>query len=60
MACQKLEIGKWYEDWIDFTLAGWTEGDGSGAVGYLVEDYFQDGHIYTGPDGSGIEPLFEV
>ena len=48
----------------------WTDGDGTGAVGYYWEAYFQD-HAqydlasedtlleYLGPDDRGIEPEFE-
>ncbi len=60
MTYQKLETGKQYDDWADLELAGWTEGDGSGAAGYIVEDYFDADCTYRGPDESGIEPLFEL
>ena len=57
-----LEAGKVYDlDALVFT--GWTDGDGSGAMGYNVQHYFvavgRSGGRYLGPDICGIEPIFE-
>lgn len=47
-------------------LVGWTVGDGSGADGYHLYDYFRSpGELpqvgeYLGPDQHDIEPLVEV
>jgi len=43
----------------EVSLAGWTAGDGTGAEGYRVEDYFATDGSYRGPDEHGIEPVFE-
>ena len=39
------------------TLVGWTEGDGTGADGYMLAEYFDDDGRYLGPDMHGIEPI---
>lgn len=39
-------------------LVGWTAGDGTGAEGYHMEDYFAADGAYLGPDAHGIEPVF--
>jgi hypothetical protein len=41
-------------------FTGWTEGDGTGHDGYLVEYYFTPTGVYLGPDKNGIEPEFET
>lgn len=52
-----LEIGPRY-DLTGSELVGWTEGDGSGSMGYDVSYYFHNGY-YLGPDICGIEPIFK-
>ncbi len=39
------------------SLIGWTVGDGSGAEGYTLENYFDAEGTYRGPDICGIEPI---
>lgn len=41
-------------------FSGWTDGDGSGADGYNILDYFGDDDSYKGPDQHGIEPIFDT
>lgn len=54
-----LETGKRYNvDALQF--AGWTAGDGSGAEGYSILDYFADDGTYKGADQHGIEPIFDT
>jgi hypothetical protein len=43
----------------ELTLVGWTTGDGSGHEGYSCWSYFGADGRYLGPDGHGIEPIFE-
>ena len=38
-------------------LQGWTEGDGSGADGYRLADFFDSDGRYLGRDQHGIEPV---
>src|SRR5262245_53187635 len=52
----RLHQGCLYNHYF-LTLVGWTEGDGSGHLGYSYLSYFSDGR-YLGPDAHGIEPLF--
>jgi hypothetical protein len=40
-------------------LVSWTRGDGTGAEGYSVWDYFDSDGTYRGPDKHGIEPIVE-
>lgn len=40
-------------------LLGWTDGDGSGAEGYNLLDYFDYEGRYLGADQHGIEPIVE-
>lgn len=58
LTVQVLVKGKWYDRRKSLVLFGWTEGNGSGADGYCIDDYFNDG-VYLGPDECGIEPIFE-
>ena len=53
-----LEAGKIY-NLDELVCTGWTDGDGSGAMGYNVWDYFDAEGRYLGPDICGIEPIFE-
>lgn len=53
-----LETGQIYDP-NALVFIGWTDGDGSGAIGYNVWDYFDAGGRYLGPDICGIEPIFE-
>ena len=53
-----MEKGKKY-DLENARLIGWTPGDGSGAVGYYMHDYFEPDGTYAGPDMHGIEPIIE-
>lgn len=38
-------------------LIDWTDGDGSGAEGYRLIDYFEADGTYIGADQHGIEPI---
>ncbi len=42
---------------VYLTLAGWTDGDGTGHDGYDAGAYFDAGE-YLGTDVHGIEPVF--
>ena len=50
-----LEKGNVYDP-SKMELLGWTNGDGSGSMGYNFADYFDADGRYLGPDCCGIEP----
>lgn len=54
-----LVVGRQY-DVSALRLLGWTEGDGTGAEGYCLGDYFDAYGHYLGPDAHGIEPRVEI
>jgi hypothetical protein len=56
---QTLITGHAYD--IDsLRLLGWTAGDGSGADGYRLSDYFDPAGTYIGHDQHGIEPIVMI